>query len=498
MTLPIIPILIVDFYGSVLMTLFAFLSVWQSHRLRQRDPNNVVWIYLLCCCYALAGFAISRSAGHILRRFLVSTNHTDLWEMLQPYSGAINTIMFVIVASITLFFERIWRIYRRMMEHQKTIEDAHKQLLYLNRHLEELVADRTRDLALSERKFRRLFEVSRDMIAIVRPDGSVLNMNPAGMKMMGWTNLSSKNFVECFAHTEDWIKLKNELISRGEVWDRECYFVRNGSVSFDVLISGFCEKNMNQGIIHFWVKDISQRKNMERQLLQTDKLASLGQLAAGVAHEVNNPLGIILGYTQFLLRRAEIDSQLNEDLRIIEKHARNCKVIVEDLLKFARSAPTRKGMADIHDAINEVISVLKHQFSLDNVIFETNFDDHIPIMPWDLNKMKQVFMNLFMNAHQAMKNERGIIKVETRREDNSVVISVSDNGCGIPEEHISRIFDPFFTTKPTGVGTGLGLSVSYGIVAEHGGTITVQSEINKWTIFTLTFPISEEHNDENA
>ncbi|SFM45047.1 two-component system sensor histidine kinase NtrB [Thermodesulforhabdus norvegica] len=499
MTLPLLPVWIVDFYGSVLMIVFAFLSVWQCHQLRRRDPNNVVWIYLLWFCYGLAGFAVSRSVGHILRRFLVSTHHADLWEALQPYSGAINTLMFVVVASITLFFERVWKIYQRMMAHQKALEDAHTQLLYLNRHLEEMVAERTRDLAISEQKFRRLFEVSRDMVVIVKPDGSIMDINPAGLKMIGWkeSELASRRFYECFANPREWQTLKEELFSGTEIRDREYLLIKEGAVPVEVLVSAFCSRENDRELFYFWVKDISQRKNMEKKLLQADKLASLGQLAAGVAHEVNNPLGIILGYTQLLLRRSEPGDQFYEDLKTIEKHARNCKVIVEDLLKFARSAPTKKGPAHIHDAIYEVISVLKHQFSLDNVEFETHLDPQVPTMHWDINKMKQVFMNLFMNARQAMNNRGGLIRVETECKDGFLTVRVSDNGCGIPPEHLPRIFDPFFTTKPTGVGTGLGLSVSYGIIVEHGGTISVESEPEKGTTFTITFPVTE-GNDGNG
>lgn len=498
MTLPALPIWIVDFYGSVLMIAFAFLSVWQCHRLRKRDPNSVIWIYLLLFCYGLAGFAISRAVGHILQRFLVSSHHADLWELLQPYSGAINTLMFVIVASITLFFERIWKIYQRMTAHQKALEEAHSKLLYLNRHLEELVAERTKDLAISEQKFRRLFEASRDMIALVKPDGSIMDINPEGLKIIGWEEgeLAHRRFQECFANPQDWQALKEELLSGKEVRDRE-YLIRKGRgpSSAEVLMSAFCSRENDREFFYLWAKDISQRKNMEKKLLQADKLASLGQLAAGVAHEVNNPLGIILGYTQLLLRRADPKDQFYEDLKTIERHARNCKAIVEDLLKFARSVPTKKGPANIHDAINEIISVLRYQFQADNVRFETNLDPRVPAMQWDINKMKQVFMNLFMNARQAMNSRGGVIRVETECKKGVLIIRVSDNGCGIPPEHLPKIFDPFFTTKPIGVGTGLGLSVSYGIIAEHGGTITVESELEKGTTFIMTFPLLGEKNE---
>ncbi len=493
MTLPVLPIWIVDLYGSVFMIIFSFLCIRQAKKLRANDPNNVVWIYLLWFSYGLAGFAISRSVGHIVKRVLITTGHNDIWLLLRPYSGSVNTIMFVIVSSITLFFERVWNIYQRIIADQKALQEAHNQLLYLNRHLEELVAERTRDLAISEKKYRRLFEMSRDMIAIVDADGIVLNMNPAGLELLGWKpeDVGEKSFRNCFYKPEQWQQVWGDLLKYGEVRDIECIFINTDSTQRNVLLSGYVEAQPGKTFYHFWVKDISRRKDMERKLIQADKLASLGQLAAGVAHEINNPLGIILGYTQLLLRQIPEISEAHEDLKVIEKHARNCKVIVEDLLKFARSAPTRKGRADIHSAIEEVTSVLRHQFALDNVVIEEEFDRTIPKMDWDMNKMKQVFMNLLINAKQSIQGNSGIIRVETKRHSNHIVIKVSDNGCGIPSEFLPKIFDPFFTTKPTGQGTGLGLSVSYGIVAEHGGTISVESEEGRGSVFIMTFPIKD-------
>jgi len=496
-TLPVMPIYIVDLYGSLLMIIFAFLSIRQVKRLRSENPQNVVWIYLLWLCYGLAGFAVSRSVGHIVKRVFITSGHEYLWLMLRPYSGAVNTIMFVVVASITLFFERIWKIYEHIMEDRRALKQAHEQLLYLNKHLEDLVTERTKELALSERKYRRLFEISRDMIAIVEWNGRVLSINPAGLCMLGWgdEDVKVKFFQDCFFNEEDFREVWKRLKMDSEVKNYECSFIRSDGLKFEVLVTGSVEVESERQMLHFWVKDISQRKNMERKLIQADKLASLGQLAAGVAHEINNPLGIILGYTQLLLRQCEEGSEVYDDLKVIERHVRNCKTIVGDLLKFARSAPTQKGEADIHEAITEVLAVVKHQFMLDGVAIKEKFDHSIPRLHWDINKMKQVFMNLLMNARQAIGKNRGLIEVETRLENGNVIIKVSDTGCGIPPENLPRVFDPFFTTKPTGQGTGLGLSVSYGIITEHGGTISVDSEPGKGTVFTLTFPIKEGMNE---
>jgi len=234
-------------------------------------------------------------------------------------------------------------------------------------------------------------------------------------------------------------------------------------------------------------------KHMERQLQQADRLASIGQLASGIAHEINNPLGLILGYTQLLLRDEPEGSERREDLKIIEKHARACKTVVRDLLNFARGAPSRKGPGHLHTCIREVLGVVRHPFELDGVGIETDLDDTMPTMELDETKIRQVFMNLIMNAKQAIKI-KGTIRVTTRFHPKAGVglLEVRDSGCGIPPEHLSRIFDPFFTTKEPGEGTGLGLSVSYGIVQDHGGEISVESEPGLGSSFTVMLPVIED------
>lgn len=224
-------------------------------------------------------------------------------------------------------------------------------------------------------------------------------------------------------------------------------------------------------------------------MLQADKLASLGQLSAGVAHEINNPLGLILGYTQLLMRRESKGPQAFEDLKTIEKQTRNCKIIVEALLNFARKTKTQKIAININQTIKNIIAVIRHQFELDNVNLVTKLDETIQPVTGDSEKLKQVFMNLLMNAKQAI-SESGDITITTfTLNHNRVSVTVEDNGSGIPADIINKIFDPFFTTKPTGLGTGLGLSVSYGIIKEHNGKISVQSKEGKGTTLKVELPV---------
>ncbi|MFP5213669.1 MAG: two-component system sensor histidine kinase NtrB [Acidobacteriota bacterium] len=505
MSLPLIPIWLSDVAGAGLVIVFALLSLRLAMRLREQDRDNMVWTYMLWLCYALAAFAVSRSVGHIAKRLLVDMGYEEIWEAVKPLSGAINTLMLVIVGAVTLFFERTFKIYQRILASRQAVQEAHEKLLFLNRNLENLVEERTKELALSERRYRRIFEVSRDMIVVVSGKGAVVDINPAGrLGLPGSGDFSGEDFGGFFVNDEDWRAIRSAMESQGYVSDTEVQLKHRDTTPFAALLSGAAERRGDGSIgsVHFLIKDISQWKAMERQLLQADKLASIGQLAAGIAHEINNPLGMILGYTQLLLRNEpDAASQRHADLKTIEKHTRTCKMIVGDLLSFARSTRTKKDSAHIHSAIEEILSVVRHQFELDGVRIETGFDPGLPTMTMDVEKTKQVFMNLVMNARQAIGKRRdGSIRLETRFDAGRgcSLIRVEDTGCGIDSANLPRIFDPFFTTKGTGEGTGLGLSVSYGIVKDHGGDILVESKPGEGTAFTVVLPVDSRGESNNG
>jgi two-component system NtrC family sensor kinase len=240
-------------------------------------------------------------------------------------------------------------------------------------------------------------------------------------------------------------------------------------------------------------KDITAEKRVEHRIQHTEKMASLGQLAGGIAHEINNPLGVILCYVDLLRSQLADFPHGLIDLAIIEKHARNCQRIVSDLLKFARGQETERQLAALNPTIEEVVQMVDHQFRWQHCEIEQDLDPNLPMVRIDVDKMRQVYLNLLMNAQQARK-DRGKIRISTRylEHDRQVQIVFWDNGVGIHPEVIDRIFDPFFSTKKTGEGTGLGLSVSYGIIKDHGGDIQVESELGHWTRFTIILPVDEQ------
>lgn len=378
MTITWVPIIFVDVAGAFLMIVFSVLGIRHAWRLIRKDPENLVWTYLLWLAVGLAGFAISRSAGHILKQVLFVSGYDPVWEHIRPVSGSLNTMLLIVVAAVTLFFNRAWHIYQGVFAERKALQGTQSELMRLNETLENRVQERTAAL-----------------------------------------------------------------------------------------------------LIH------------EKRMAQTDRLASIGQLSSGIAHELNNPLGVIQGYTQLLLRGEEPASQKHQDLQVILKHARNCKTIVDDLLNFARHSKPEKTEINIHDVIDDVLIFIKHRGKMEKIRIETRFDENVVPMSMDDKKIKQVLINLLMNARHAV-GEDGAIVISTAYEPEvrQIKVSVADNGYGIDAKNLVRIFDPFFTTKSTGEGTGLGLAVSYGIIKNHGGEIQVSSKPGKGAVFTVILPVN--------
>ena len=225
-------------------------------------------------------------------------------------------------------------------------------------------------------------------------------------------------------------------------------------------------------------------------MLQADKLASIGRLGAGVAHEINNPLSLILGYTNMLRKECPDTGQAKEDLDIVYNNARLCKKIVEDLLNFSRQTKANRVPTDINAAVESVVVSMEETLRGGGITIIRDYDPELPLLTADEDKLKRVFTNLMLNAFQAMQpGGRLTVRTAYDRERNGIRIVFSDTGCGIPDEIRDKIFEPFFTTKPPGEGTGLGLAVSYGIVKEHKGEISVRSEKGKGSSFTLWFPL---------
>ena len=233
--------------------------------------------------------------------------------------------------------------------------------------------------------------------------------------------------------------------------------------------------------------DVTQRERMEEQMSQTEKLTSLGLLAAGVAHEVNTPLAVISNYIQMLAKQMPEGDPRQGIIEKIVKQTFRASEIVNNLLNFSRTSATEVADLDVNRVVEETLSLVAHPLKTSQIQVVKQLGETLPAVRGSANKLQQVFLNLFLNARDAMPSG-GMLEVRTAAHNGSVEIEIADTGAGIPRDHIHRIFDPFFTTKASGRGTGLGLSVSYGIIKEHAGKIDVRSTPGKGTSFHVEFP----------
>ena len=268
-----------------------------------------------------------------------------------------------------------------------------------------------------------------------------------------------------------------------------------GSKPARLVNAGIAPFQQTDGLKAGWIivlEDITDRANLEEQLRLSEKMAAIGLLAAGVAHEVNTPLTGISSFTQMLLERADPADPSTQLLEKIERQTFRAAKIVNSLLNLARPTDGETGPVDINAVINDVWSLLEHQFKTTRIQVRKELESPSPIVQGVEYKLQQVFLNLFLNARDAMP-KGGWLTVSTRVDGAHAVIELSDTGVGIPAEHLARIYDPFFTTKPEGRGTGLGLSVTYGIVQEHGGTLSCDSSPGQGTRFKLALPMSAPH-----
>ncbi len=249
----------------------------------------------------------------------------------------------------------------------------------------------------------------------------------------------------------------------------------------------------DEGVQAGWIiviEDVTDRANLEEQLRLSEKMAAIGLLAAGVAHEVNTPLTGISSFTQMLLDRSDPSDPGTQLLEKIEQQTFRAAKIVNSLLNLSRPSGGEMRQVDLNTAVTDVLALLEHQFRMHKVQVRRHLDGPAVMVRGVEYKLQQVFLNLFLNARDAMPRG-GWLSVTSAVSGNEALVEVADTGIGIPSEHIARIYDPFFTTKAEGRGTGLGLSVTYGIVQEHGGTLTCESDPQQGTRFRLVLPLAE-------
>ncbi len=246
------------------------------------------------------------------------------------------------------------------------------------------------------------------------------------------------------------------------------------------------------------IKDVTEEVGMQQKIYNAEKLASIGTLAAGVAHEINNPLSIILGFVDLLAEKFDDGSSEYNDLKIIEQNAQNAKQIVDNMLGFARVTEGFEDTVDLPDAVNTVVKIVKSALLGEKIEVVVEIPDNLPRVKGDPREIQQVLLNLINNATAAMATDGGTLIVSALQRGDRVEMAVADTGAGIPERFKMKIFDPFFTTKKVGEGTGLGLSLCYGIVCKYGGTISFESHANEnggdrasGSTFIVSLPVAD-------
>lgn len=365
--------------------------------------------------------------------------------------------------------------------------------------LKKEVEEKTKDLKKSEGQCRSLVEHADDIIFTMDSKAHILSMNRYGYHLFRKKpeEILGGNLIELFSAEagQQQMRVVREVFQSGISRQVTCAVMADGNEHWlSIKYSGLLDDKGNSFAVLGIARDITEKKKMEDQMFYTEKLASIGTLAAGVAHEINNPLAVILGFADLLLEKTQPDSESYEILKTIERQGTNAKRVVENLLSFTRFAERKEEEVDINKNIKTVLAVVGNTLWLNKIVLQEKFPDSLPLVKGDSSEMQQVFFNVINNAMAAMKGG-GVLGISTAAvEDGSKVeIRISDTGPGIEKDHRTRIFDPLFTTKKVGEGTGLGLFVSYGIITKHEGTITFETRTQDestetGTTFTIVLP----------
>ncbi|MDD3581994.1 MAG: PAS domain S-box protein, partial [Desulfobacca sp.] len=402
-------------------------------------------------------------------------------------------------------------------EIQSLAESFDVMALSLSTHIDEL-KEAERNLVRQQQLLKTILDATPDMVSLQDDNFLYRAVNPAFCQYLGLevNDIIGKSDVEIFPPTQAESNRREDLqiLQTGFHLSKEIKVNQDGKKHWFHLVKiPVYAQDRIVGLL-MTARDITEVKQYQEQLIQSLKMEQLGKLAGGVAHEINTPLCIILGYAQMLLEDLPQDSESHEFLKIIEKQAQICRGIVADLLGFSRQIESKMEEMDLNQSIEEVLQLVRHPFKQHWVDLEVDLASDVPTIVGDKEKLKQVWMNLLNNAFDAV-GEGGSIAVTTRLcpRGQRILVTFADNGSGIRSENLNRIFDPFFTTKaPTG-GTGLGLSVSFGIIQDHHGKISVASPIptryrdtlkaakdstGPGTIFLIELPVSREEAGEDV
>jgi len=430
------------------------------------------------------------------------------YDTITNTKALINNNLFLLAIFIVGF---VWRyINQQLLVKKLSLEyDLSKdkeQLEMYSQKLEDLVQERTKELSISEKWHRSVFDNATDGIIVLDKNGVIDNVNQKVCEIHGFERNAlvgiNVELLEAGTGKENHEEIMSRILN-GEtlIYETE-HYRKDGSKVFLEISSKAIEIGGELYIQSFY-RDITDKKRIQEQLMQSQKMESVGSLAGGIAHNFNNILTAILGYSELLLEFSALDETSKQRVKNIESSARKAGVMVSKLLSFARREAHEVFPLNLNDVINDSVKLFEGVLNK-RIGLKVDLYNALPTIEGDPNQLEQVIMNLMVNARDAMP-DGGLITVRTDVHEIEKVpndmpsgitpgryieFTISDTGCGIPKGILNRIFDPFFTTKEKGKGTGLGLASVYGIIKDHSGYITVQSEEGKGTSFTIYVPVA--------
>ena len=446
---------------------------------------------------------LNKKSDEIIKTFLNNkpTNFLDLIELCNRES--VNNVFFQCIS-----FNRAMEIETQLLLDKKEIDvkitfTIHKFSLdgnvkeYAFVVVKDISQEKVKDIELQ--RFFNIVESSLNPILITDLNGKMIYVNPAFIKASGYSKqeLIGRNpriFGSGKLPKKFWDKMW-QTISSGKVWFGEVEDRKKNGEPFytQLLISPIFDSDQKVTGYFAIHRDLSEKRTLEKQLIHTQKMESIGTLAAGVAHEVGNPLASISALVQVAERNTE-DIFIKEKLGLVKNQVTRISKIIRDLVDFSRPSNFELQRVNINECLKEAVEITKVGTKAKNIAFEVKLSDDIPNLPLVADQLEQVFVNILLNAVDAINetkndNKENRISIESAIADDEVVISFTDSGSGISEENLTKIFEPFFTTKSKGKGTGLGLWVSYGIIKSFQGNIEVLSKPELGTKFTIKLPI---------
>jgi signal transduction histidine kinase len=589
--LPLLYVYLVDSIGSLLMLALAVWIFYEAYSLRRRSFMHL-YLFLLSC--SLGTFAVSRAIGHILGYFLRYSGQSDIWEAILPISGGVNTLLFVIIASLSFYYGIFRNLQEsRDREKERHVKEVQKGRDFLQMVIDSLntqlvVIDRGYRIVMANKKFLtdmnlspqealtyscyQLLHKGCDTVVDCRKDESESHVCPWKKIDQGeapiflthvhkdpttqedrYIEISASPvhgdegavdyMIETLTDVTDRVQLEKmeeekltgiielasavahelntpvfTVLGNAQLLRRQIKPNAPGDVELNTIIRNvkrisqltqkmvqiteYTTKEYVDGEKLFDIEAASERKDekpegwqierdqREARWLNLEKMAAMGQLTASVAHELNNAINIVLGYSQLLLREADEASQTHNDLKKIEKNAKQCQRIVSGLLDYTRSMAGEKQLQDVNAHLKEVLKLVAHRMAMDHIEITTEFSSNLKPVWMDPDEIKQVYVNLLNNAADAIQ-QNGQIRIQTALDplNRNILISFLDSGPGIPKEVIDKLFTPFFTTKENGAGTGLGLNISRDIIRKHGGSLEAGNRPDGGAAFVIRLPM---------